>query len=351
MVCRGHAWDEAENELALWSVVLRGGPPAAAPRWRWRRRRAARPQRLCGAAHGGGDVLGLCAAAPRGRRRHLRLLGLERRRRALPRRAVGGERGGAPPARTAASSGCLRRELGRRRAGARGGGRRGRTARARRERRDARDAAGARGGAPRRVLGAAEGVFTVGSRLLQWDVRTRAPPVALAAEPNKGPHEAPQLQCVASHPQKPQIVAAGSSEGAVYVWDVRAAAPLATVRAPPPTCGRCSCASRRTAASSRAPPTAPSSSRPSTAPPTARGRRRSSSRTSPSTRSTSRPAARRRLRRRGAHFRGHSADLESCNLYSSRYCSWSVNSTHSLRPGFAMPEPSPCPRPRPPLSR
>ena len=54
----------------------------------------------------------------------------------------------------------------------------------------------------------------------------------LAAEPNKGPHEAPQLQCVASHPQKPQIVAAGSSEGAVYVWDVRAAAaPLATVRA------------------------------------------------------------------------------------------------------------------------
>ena len=74
-------------------------------------------------------------------------------------------------------------------------------------------------------------VFTVGSRLLQWDVRTRAPPVALAAEPNKGPHEAPQLQCVASHPQKPQIVAAGSSEGAVYVWDVAAAAPLATVRA------------------------------------------------------------------------------------------------------------------------
>ena len=233
VVCAG-TWDEAENELALWSVVLRGGPTGGGAEMEVEGGGAPpEPQRLCGAAHGGGDVLGLCAAAPAGGGATCVFSassGGDVRCHAVQ---WAGSAAALHPLWTAASSGCLHgvswdadgQELA---------------------------AAGDAGellvldasGATRATLQAREAallgvcwarpkeVFTVGSRLLQWDVRTRAPPVALAAEPNKGPHEAPQLQCVASHPQKPQIVAAGSSEGAVYVWDVRAAAaPLATVRA------------------------------------------------------------------------------------------------------------------------
>ena len=201
------------------------------------------------AAHAGGDVLAhrrggdAQAAAPAPSSPPLR------RRRAPPRRA-GGERGGAPPAVDGGVvSGCLHgvswdadgQELA---------------------------AAGDAGellvldasGATRAMLQAREAallgvcwarpkeVFTVGSRLLQRDARTRAPPVALAAEPNKGPHEAPQPQCVASHPQKPQIVAAGSSEGAVYV-DVRAAAAPLAICARPRLRRTAAARGRRTAAS------------------------------------------------------------------------------------------------------
>ena len=64
---------------------------------------------------------------------------------------------------------------------------------------------------------------TAGGKLSLWDMRTdsRRPCLALRPEAGAPEHLGAQLQCVASDGGLGSLLAAGSSDGAIYLWDVR----------------------------------------------------------------------------------------------------------------------------------
>ena len=74
---------------------------------------------------------------------------------------------------------------------------------------------------------------TAGTVLALWDVRAKAaaPQLVLTRAPSAEAHLAAQLLCVSSDPQPPYRLAAGASDGAVCLWDVRAASALASAAA------------------------------------------------------------------------------------------------------------------------
>ena len=67
-------------------------------------------------------------------------------------------------------------------------------------------------------------VVVAGTTLGLWDVRVRAaaPQAVLAPTPGVEAHIAASLLCVSADAQPPYRLAAGASDGALYVWDVRA---------------------------------------------------------------------------------------------------------------------------------
>jgi WD40 repeat protein len=71
-------------------------------------------------------------------------------------------------------------------------------------------------------------LLTAGAHVLLWDVRAKPKPV-VSFIPRFGAamHAAPQLLSAASHPHQPHRLAAGATDGSIYLWDMRAAAPLA----------------------------------------------------------------------------------------------------------------------------
>lgn len=74
---------------------------------------------------------------------------------------------------------------------------------------------------------------TAGTVLALWDVRAKAaaPQLVLAPAPSAEAHLAAQLLCVSADPQPPYRLAAGASDGAVCLWDVRAASASASAAA------------------------------------------------------------------------------------------------------------------------
>ena len=66
-------------------------------------------------------------------------------------------------------------------------------------------------------------VVCAGSCLQSWDLRSGAPGVRFEAEVGMAVHCAPQLHCVAAHPQRSHLLAAGASDGSIYLWDARRA--------------------------------------------------------------------------------------------------------------------------------
>lgn len=68
-------------------------------------------------------------------------------------------------------------------------------------------------------------VVTAGTSIALWDVRTRAtaPHRELVTSPAAHAHLSSQLLCVAVEAHPPHRVVAGASDGAIYLWDARAA--------------------------------------------------------------------------------------------------------------------------------
>ena len=66
-------------------------------------------------------------------------------------------------------------------------------------------------------------VVAAGSCLQSWDLRSGAPGVRFEAGVGVAVHCAPQLHCVAAHPQRSHLLAAGASDGSIYLWDARRA--------------------------------------------------------------------------------------------------------------------------------
>ena len=66
-------------------------------------------------------------------------------------------------------------------------------------------------------------VVCAGSCLQSWDLRSGAPGVRFEAGVGIAVHCAPQLHCVAAHPQRSHLLAAGASDGSIYLWDARRA--------------------------------------------------------------------------------------------------------------------------------
>ena len=66
-------------------------------------------------------------------------------------------------------------------------------------------------------------VVAAGSRLQLYDVRAGGATAQLVAAVGTAVHRAPQLLCVAAHPQRTHMLAAGTSDGDVLLWDTRRA--------------------------------------------------------------------------------------------------------------------------------
>jgi len=69
-------------------------------------------------------------------------------------------------------------------------------------------------------------ILTAASSVLCWDSRCleRGPSLSLSPlDPRAGENTraTPHLHCLSVHPQQPQLVAAGSSDGRLFLWDVR----------------------------------------------------------------------------------------------------------------------------------
>lgn len=70
-------------------------------------------------------------------------------------------------------------------------------------------------------------IVTAGANVLIWDVRTgRGPAATLLPKSGIPRHSAPQLLSATAHPQQPHRLAAGATDGSLYLWDRRAAASL-----------------------------------------------------------------------------------------------------------------------------
>ena len=83
-------------------------------------------------------------------------------------------------------------------------------------------------------------VFTAGKMLAMWDTRQKAmaPQLTLAPVPEGQVHLGAQLLCISTEPVPSHKVAAGASDGAIHIWDVRSPSLVGSGRPPQRTIAR-----------------------------------------------------------------------------------------------------------------